>query len=111
MGTLSRLLDDVAKLPAEKLRPGTPIEDRGAEMRLLSPLAPNRLDVRRGVVEEKAVKVRVFNGRIHNLVIKKIGVNTLVTHDGARVHIDTVEEFHQYVVGLCSTTTIPKAGA
>ena len=116
MGTLSHLYKEAKKLGQEGLRPGTPIEMRSKEMELLFPIAPDLTCVKRGCVPNTKgglgkILVRVVNGSYHDLEISEIGSEVITTHNGARLHIKTVEEFHEYTLGLCSPEAIPKAGA
>lgn len=107
MTKISELMDEVFSLPREKLLPGVPAEERGPELELLASLAPKTEYVRRGCfAKHGSIEVKVLilvpTHRPRYLILARNGDQDSVTFDGAVLHINTVEEIHQYISELCS---------
>lgn len=112
--TLYDLMTEVDNIPAYKLWPGTPLCERTEEISILDRLAPPNLQhVKKGVLPDRTILVRVTDGRqrLYDLIIAKDGERVQVIRSGGALDIITVDQFRQYISELCSDETIPKAGA
>lgn len=112
--TLYDLMTEVDNIPADKLWPGTPLSERTEEISILDRLAPpNPPHVKKGVLPDRTILVRVTDGRqrLYELIIAKDGERVQVRRGGGALDIVTAEQFQQYISELCSDETIPKAGA
>lgn len=95
-------------LPKDKLRGGIPVEEREDEMEILSPLAPDFENVKRGCLPKNGsieVHVRVnstLTNKYHEIKIVRSNGKDVVLIDGAILHVDTVEEVRQYISEICS---------
>lgn len=125
MGSLSELLSQIPNIPPEELEPRKTEAERPTEMQLTSYVIskaeilklqeghPARAKITRACFKRNDRFEMVFhipNGGLHKVVASYGSSGLIVTDNDKSVTInDSVEELHNYLVGLAKD--IPKAGA
>lgn len=105
MGTLSHLLDEVDKLPARGFVGGVDVSHREQEFQLLDQYLGVSTPgvIKRGCrnhAGQREIQIRVFNGKVQEIFIRRTNSAVVVIHNGAQVHISTISELIKYIAAL-----------